>query len=330
MLPNNDRLVGEAPAFLATLEAVESIAPLEKPVLIVGERGTGKELIANQIHYLSKRWESGFLEINCASISDSILESELFGHEAGSFTGATRRHHGYFERANHGTLFLDELATTSVRVQEKILRLIEYGQFERVGGSQTLTVDVRIIAATNQDLPSMAENGKFRMDLIDRLAFDVITLPPLRERVEDIPLLAEYFGLNMSEELNQIEFAGFSEEALSVLRTYSWPGNVRELKNVVERAVYRCEEGEPVVEIVLDPFESPFRPKNLDEPTSPGSSVPVLNFPLDMKQAVEKLEFDLLQKGLEEAKFNQKNAAEMLGLTYHQIRHYMKKYKLTS
>ena len=328
MIPESDRLVGESPPFIETLEAVESIAPLEKPVLIVGERGTGKELIANQIHYLSKRWESVFLEINCASISDSILESELFGHEAGSFTGATRRHHGYFERANHGSLFLDELATTSVRVQEKILRVIEYGQFERVGGSQTLTVDVRIIAATNQDLPSMAEQGSFRMDLIDRLAFDVITLPPLRERGEDIPLLAEYFGLNMAEELDHSMFAGFSDVAMNALREHDWPGNVRELKNVVERAVYRCEEGEPVTEIVLDPFESPYRPTNEMNAKEPKAAKTSAKFPLDMKKTVELLEYELVQQGLEKSKFNQKKAAEILGLTYHQLRHYMKKYEI--
>ena len=330
MVPELDRLIGESPPFLAALDAAESIAPLDKPVLIVGERGTGKELVAAQVHFLSKRWESVFLEINCAAISESLLESELFGHEAGSFTGAAKRHRGYFERANHGSLFLDELATTSVRVQEKILRLIEYGQFERVGGDQTLTVDVRLIAATNQDLPSKASNGEFRMDLIDRLAFDVITLPPLRERTEDIPLLAEYFGVNMAEELNYSHFAGFNAEAMTVLSEYSWPGNVRELKNVVERAVYRSEPGERISEIVLDPFESPYRPREPDTTTNQSSNQKDFELPLDMKQTVEQLEYDLLQQALIASQFNQKKAADLLHLTYHQIRHYMKKYQLNS
>ena len=176
MAQPNERMIGEAPAFLQVLEDVSRVASLAKPVLVVGERGTGKELIASRLHYLSERWEANYQKLNCAAISETLLESELFGHEAGSFTGASRAHQGRFERANGGTLFLDELATTSMRVQEKLLRVIEYGEFERLGGQKTITVNVRLVAATNVDLPTLAKQGKFRHDLLDRLAFDVITL----------------------------------------------------------------------------------------------------------------------------------------------------------
>jgi psp operon transcriptional activator len=231
------QLIGESPGFLAVLEHVSRIAPLDRPVLVIGERGTGKELIAARIHYLSARWDKPFVKLNCAALTESLLESELFGHEAGSFTGANKRRAGRFELAHHGSLFLDELASTSSRVQEKILRVIEYGEFERVGGTETLTTDVRLIGATNEDLPRLADEGKFRADLLDRLAFDVITLPPLRERREDILPLAEHFAVRMAGELGHELFPGFDETARQDLMEYPWPGNVRELKNVIERAV---------------------------------------------------------------------------------------------
>ena len=174
-------IIGEAPAFLEMLEHVSRAAPLSKPVLVVGERGTGKELIASRLHYLSERWESSLVKVNCAALTETILESELFGHEAGAFTGAQRTHIGHFERADAGTLVLDELASISLRMQEKILRVIEYGEIQRVGGTDTLIVDVRIVGSTNADLRTLAADGRFRDDLLDRLAFDVITIPPLRE-----------------------------------------------------------------------------------------------------------------------------------------------------
>ena len=329
MQRDTERLIGESPAFLKVLEDVSKIAPLEKPVLIVGERGTGKELIAARLHYLSNRWDADFLKMNCAAISDSLLESELFGHEAGAFTGASKTHHGRFERANGGTLFLDELATTSMLVQEKILRVIEYGEFERVGGSKTLRVDVRLIAATNEDLPRLAAQGEFRLDLLDRLAFDVITLPPLRERREDIMLLAHHFAMNMVSELGEDYFPGFAAEAQQALLGYGWPGNVRELKNVVERCVYRNPDPDSEVEeIILDPFESPFRP-TADNPPSPAELTKTnAELPMDMKQVVQTFEIDLLNQAMEKARFNQRQAAELLGLTYHQLRGYLKKYEL--
>ena len=332
MSPDIERLIGESPAFLRTLEHVSLVAPLEKPVLVVGERGTGKELIASRLHFLSNRWEGQFIKMNCAAISESLLESELFGHEAGAFTSATKTHRGRFERAHGGTLFLDELATTSMLVQEKILRVIEYGEFERLGGSKTLTCDVRLVAATNQDLPRLAEQGKFRADLLDRLAFDVLTLPPLREREEDILLLAEHFAINMAKELERELFSGFSNAVREQLEQYDWPGNVRELKNVIERCVYRTEPGELVDEVVFDPFASPFRPgpntpaTDNDDP-QPANSGPQA-FPVDLKTHVSDYEIELINRAMDEAKHNQRKAAELLGLTYHQFRGYLKKYEL--
>ena len=322
-----DRLLGEAPSFLKVLEDVSLVAPLEKPVLVVGERGTGKELIAARLHFLSNRWEGQYLKMNCAAINDSLLESELFGHEAGAFTGASKTHHGRFERAHGGTLFLDELATTSTLVQEKLLRVIEYGEYERVGGSRTLTCDVRLVAATNEDLPALAEKGKFRFDLLDRLAFDVITLPPLREREADIALLAEHFALGMAKELEWDYFSGFTQQALDLLVSHRWPGNVRELKNVVERAVYKTNPGEPVHHIVLDPFESPYRPVRTTR-HSPAVGRGDVTLPVDLKAHVRDIEVETIQRAMEAAKHNQRKAAELLSLTYHQLRGYLKKYAL--
>src|SRR5690349_1334895 len=217
-------LVGEAPAFRAALAQVSQLAALDRPVLVVGERGTGKELVAARLTYLSPRWDKPFAKLNCATLAESLLDSELFGHEAGAFTGATRRRLSRFEMADRGTLFLDEIATASLAVQEKILRVIEYGAFERVGGNETHHVDVRVIAATNVDLPAEAEAGRFRRDLLDRLAFDVVTIPPLRQRAEDIPLLAEHFARAMTRELGRAAFPGFTAAACEQLAAYPWPG----------------------------------------------------------------------------------------------------------
>ena len=298
------QLIGESPAFLKVLEEVSTVAELDKPVLLVGERGTGKELLAARLHFLSKRWDSVYLQMNCASLTETLLETELFGHEAGAFTGATRRHLGRFERAHTGTLFLDELATASMRVQEKVLRVIEYGEFERVGGTGTIQTDVRIVAATNEDLPTLAQQGEFREDLLDRLAFDVITIPPLRSRKEDILLLAEHFAVKMANEIGRNVFPGFSRQAQEILCTYDWPGNVRQLKNVVERAVYRNDPSDPVDAIAIDPFDSPFRiGKHTDKPTVGGLSKSV-ELPLDLKKTVRDLEILAIETALVKAKHN--------------------------
>lgn len=183
MAEYKDNLLGEANSFLEVLEQVSHLAPLDKPVLIIGERGTGKELIASRLHYLSSRWQGPFISLNCAALNENLLDSELFGHEAGAFTGAQKRHPGRFERADGGTLFLDELATAPMMVQEKLLRVIEYGELERVGGSQPLQVNVRLVCATNADLPAMVNEGTFRADLLDRAGFRCsATAAPARAR----------------------------------------------------------------------------------------------------------------------------------------------------
>jgi len=327
--PQDQQLIGESPAFLEVLEHVSLVAPLNRPVLVIGERGTGKELIAARIHFLSGRWDKPLVKMNCAALAESLLETELFGHEAGSFTGAAKRRLGRFELADKGSLFLDELSSTSSGVQEKILRVIEYGEFERVGGSETISTDVRIIGATNDDLPALSKQGKFRADLLDRLAFDVITLPPLRERPDDIMTLAEHFAVKMTVELGQDIFNGFSEQARTALMAYRWPGNIRELKNVVERAVYSCqEEGQAITSIVFDPFESPWRSgMDPDEEKAESSALP--GEPYDLKQSIQDEEVRRIKHAMELCRFNQKKTAEFLGMTYHQLRGYLRKYELT-
>jgi len=332
--PNDQQLIGESQLFHDVLEHVSRVAQLNRPVLVIGERGTGKELIAARVHYLSPRWDKPFVKLNCAALTESLLETELFGHEAGSFTGATRRRLGRFELANQGSLLLDELANTSDRVQEKILRVIEYGELERVGGNETIQTDVRIIGSTNEDLPTLAANGEFRADLLDRLAFDVITIPPLRERRDDLMPMAEHFAVKMCGELGLEMFSGFSPAAKEQLLDYPWPGNVRELKNVVERAVYAASgEESPIEDIVFDPFESPWRPgEKTDFETDTGSD-PVGALkptgPYDFKDHIQQAEIDLLNAALKECRYNQKKTAEFLGMTYHQLRGYLRKYELT-
>jgi len=321
------QLIGESPGFLEVLEHVSRVAPLNRPVLVIGERGTGKELIAARIHYLSERWGNPFVKMNCAALAETLLETELFGHEAGSFTGATKRRMGRFELANQGSLFLDELANTSAGVQEKILRVIEYGEFERVGGNDTIQTDVRIIGATHEDLPTLAAEDKFRPDLLDRLAFDVITLPALRDRPGDIIQLAEHFAVKMAGELGLELFSGFSEEARESLLHYRWPGNVRELKNVVERAVYSSQETEAIADIVFDPFESPWRPGQAN--AAAVTQQQRMTGPFDFKQHIQDQEINLLKEALEQCRFNQKKTAQYLGMTYHQLRGYLRKYDLT-
>jgi len=348
-----DNLIGQSNNFLEVLEQISQIAPLSKPVLIIGERGTGKELVAARLHYLSKRWDQNYLKLNCAALNENLLESELFGYDSGAFTGANKRHEGRFERADNGTLFLDEIANTTGLIQEKLLRVVEYGEFERVGGSRTIKTNARLIAATNEDLPSMAAAGEFRADLLDRLAFDVITLPPLRQRLDDILVLAEHFAINMARELEFELFSGFTEKAKRALLEYHWPGNIRELKNVVERSVYRCNNPHlPVHELVIDPFESPYRPSKriktqdriiatpvaqtnemttatpvkFEEKNQP--STQALQFPLSLKDLSQNYEVDLIKSALAHCQYSQKKTADALELTYHQLRGYLKKYNL--
>jgi psp operon transcriptional activator len=330
-------IIGEAPAFLAMMEHVSRAAELNKPVLVIGERGTGKELVAARLHYLSPRWDKPLVKVNCAALPESILESELFGHQAGSFTGATRDHEGRFERADSGTLILDELGTIPQRMQEKILRVIEYGEFERVGGSTTIRVDVRIVGSTNEDLPELARTGRFRPDLLDRLAFDVINVPPLRERREDILALAHAFSLNITSELGRLFFPGFTPEATARMLAYPWPGNVRELKNAVERSVYRSDDPDaPIDDIVFDPFDSPFStPPDLPLETSrkeprAENKETSLSLPMDLKAHIESVEIQALEDAMEAAQYKQSVAAKLLGLSYNQLRGLLRKHDLVS
>ena len=325
MTVNIDNLLGEANSFVEVLEQVSQLARLNKPVLVTGERGTGKELIAHRLHYLSGRWQGPFISLNCAALNESLLDSELFGHEAGAFTGAQKRHLGRFERADGGTLFLDELATAPMLVQEKLLRVIEYGHLERVGGSQPLQVDVRLVCATNDDLPALAAAGKFRADLLDRLAFDVIQLPPLRERQQDIMLLAEHFAIQMCRELSLPLFPGFTPQARQTLLDYQWPGNVRELKNVVERSMYRHGNSDyPLHHIVLNPFHRETAAIGV-VPASSTQELALPPLPVDSKSWLNAVEKALIEQALRQAKFNQRRAADLLGLTYHQLRGMLKK-----
>ena len=268
------------------------------------------------------------MALNCAALSASLIESELFGYEKGAFTGAMQRRTGRFETADGGTLFLDEIGTIPMEVQEKILRVVEYNRFERVGSSTGVDVDVRIIAATNVDLKARARKNFFKRDLLDRLSFEVLFLPPLRERKGDILLLAHHFARRMATELGRSNIPRFSPEAVAALESYPWPGNVRELKNVVERGVYRSDE--PIIrDIVFDPFRSPYTDQiDTDQSDLPGGAMQaedLLRKPL--KAALWELKARMLENALRQAQFNQKQAAKLLGLTYHQFRGLYRQYK---
>jgi psp operon transcriptional activator len=344
MLSNKNVLLGESPLILDVLDQISRVAPLNKPVLILGERGTGKELVAERLHYLSKRWDQSFVKVNCASMNDNLLESELFGHEAGAFTGASKRHLGRFERADGGSLFLDELATSSASVQEKLLRVVEYGEFERVGGHQTVQCDVRLVAATHADVKKMSDEGRFRADLLDRLAFDVIHLPPLRLRRDDILLLAEHFARRMCLDLGWDYFPGFSKRAVGQMLDHEWPGNVRELKNVVERSVYRMDEPDELLgDMLIDPFLPPWQAtsehaSSEQEELSGKERAQLGEVEVGNRQAslpdkgleaqVSALEQQAILEALEHSAFNQKVAAQKLNLTYHQLRGQMRKHNM--
>ena len=339
--------LGRSEDFLVFQERLSRVAQVDRPVLLIGERGTGKELAAARLHFLSKRWQEPFVTLNCAALSPSLIESELFGHEAGAFTGARDRRPGRFEAADGGSLFLDEIGNIPVEAQEKILRVVEYGAFERVGASNPIEVDVRIIGATNADLPAMVAQGRFKSDLLDRLSFEVLFVPPLRERGEDIMLLARHFATNMAVEMGWDGLPEFTEKAAGLLEGYPWPGNVRELKNVVERAVYRSDDHILADdEIIFDPFESPYAlPAHATVSGaffSQASSEPSEKRPCpdgdtgktlepsqerSFDEAVRELEVHLIGDALRRSQYNQRKAAELLGLTYHQFRGLYRKYR---
>jgi psp operon transcriptional activator len=328
------QLIGQSGPFLDAVERASRAASLRRPILVIGERGTGKELIAERLHHLSSRWQEPLVTMNCAALPETLIEAELFGHEAGAFTGAARARAGRFEEADRGTLFLDELGTLSMAAQERLLRVIEYGEVTRIGASKPLRVDVRIVAATNEDLPRMAEAGRFRADLLDRLSFEVITLPPLRAREGDIAVLADHFGRRMAAELGWETWPGFTPAMALALETHRWPGNVRELRNTVERAIYRWDDAaRPIGELQLDPFESPWAPA---PPTPRAATAPVamiathIEFDMvtDLRAAVDGHERAIIEHHLSKNRFNQRQTAKALGLTYDQLRHALRRHDL--
>jgi psp operon transcriptional activator len=330
------QVIGQSNAFLDVLERASRAAALDRPVLVIGERGTGKELVAERLHRLSPRWDQPLVVMNCAALPETLIEAELFGHEAGAFTGATKARVGRFEEADGGTLFLDELGTLSMGAQERLLRAVEYGEITRIGSSRPLRVDVRIVAATNEHLPAKVECHQFRADLLDRLSFEVVTLPPLRARPGDVMVLADHFGRRMAAELGRDRWAGFGRDAIDALVDYQWPGNVRELRNVVERAVYRWEQSGPIEHIEFDPFHSPYQPAGAaatsmsPQATSAATPAPEPDCGGDFKTRIARFERELLEKALAESRFNQRATAEALGLTYDQLRHALKRHGLIS
>jgi psp operon transcriptional activator len=342
-------LIGSSSIFLDAVERASAAAALNRPVLVIGERGTGKELIAERLHRLSPRWGAPLISINCAALPENLIDAELFGYEAGAFTGAQRARAGRFEDADGGTLFLDEIATLSPAAQERLLRVVEYGELTRIGSNRAISVDVRLVGATNEDLPRLVEKGRFRADLLDRLSFEVITLPPLRERAEDIEALALHFARRMAAELGWARFPGFSAKAKALLDAHAWHGNVRELKNVVERSLYRWADAEtPVGRIILDPFESPWRPAALPgtaaaiadaapavsedrPPIDPAAEAAALPAPAltsvsDLRAAVHAYERSILIAALERCRHNQRRTASALALSYDQLRHALKRH----
>ena len=342
-MERNTQLIGQSSSFLDAVERASRAAALDRPVLVIGERGTGKELVAERLHRLSPRWDGPLVTLNCAALPETLIEAELFGHEAGAFTGATKSRAGRFEEAHRGTLFLDELATLSQAAQDRLLRAVEYGEVTRIGASKPVQVDVRIVAATNEHLPKLVDEHRFRADLLDRLSFEVVTLPPLRHRISDIPVLADHFARRMALELEWDKWPGFSAAASSRLLAYDWPGNVRELRNVVERAVYRWEDPErPIDAIQFDPFESPWRPaaanenKREAEPAAtmlpPPATGPVSAYDpsgcADFRLAIAEYEKAILSAALEKCRWNQRAAAAALQLSYDQLRHALKRHDI--
>lgn len=334
------QLIGSSSSFLDAVERASAAAALNRPVLVIGERGTGKELIAERLHRLSPRWGGPLISLNCAALPENLIDAELFGYESGAFTGAQKARSGRFEDADGGTLFLDEIATLSAAAQERLLRVVEYGELTRIGSSKPVRVDVRLVGATNEDLPRLVDKGRFRADLLDRLSFEVVTLPPLRERAEDIAALSEHFARRMAAELGWRRFPGFTRSAQALIEGHDWPGNVRELKNVIERSLYRWADDEtPVGRIILDPFESPWRPASLPgtgqavvkiDPTGQASAMPAMDHAsiADLRAAVMRYERDVLLAALERCRHNQRKTATALALSYDQLRHCMKRHNL--
>ncbi len=297
---NFGNIVGRSKPMQHVIEIVGSVAPKNVNILLAGETGTGKEMIANAIHYNSPRSSKPFIKVNCAAFNEGVLESELFGHEKGSFTGAISKRLGRFELANVGTIFLDEIGDVPLQTQIKLLRVLQEKEFERVGGNETIKVDVRVIAATNQDLKKLIDSGKFREDLYYRLNVVRIELPPLRERREDIALLVSYFINKLNEE-KDYRIKGITKETMQLLLTYRWPGNVRELENALESAMALAEKD--VIEArYLPAFLSLAQPQNGDH----------YHIPIDLP--LRDIEREVIRHTLERAGGNKSLASKLLGI----------------
>ena len=340
-----NQFVGQSLAFLDAVERASRAAPLNRPVLVIGERGTGKELIAERLHHLSSRWAGPLVTMNCAALPENLIEAELFGHEAGSFTGAAKTRHGRFEEADGGTLFLDELATLSSPAQDRLLRAVEYGEITRIGASKPIQVDVRIVAATNEHLPRLVEEGRFRADLLDRLSFEVVTLPPLRARKGDIPLLAEHFGRRMAVELDWPNWPGFSDRArwrssrpmpgramsascATSSSARSIAPKIRSGRSTRSSSIRSPRPGcsAPILPArskspPMRRIRSRLRPKPAAAPRRPATTD-------DLRGAVNAYEKALLEEALARHRFNQRTTAAALGLSYDQLRHAMKRHQL--
>ncbi len=316
----SDTLVGNSQQMQEVYKAIGRVAPQDVTVLIRGESGTGKELVARALYQHSPRVKGQFLAVNCAAIPDALLESELFGHEKGSFTGADQRRIGKFEQCSGGTLFLDEIGDMSPLVQSKVLRVLQSQQFERVGGNQTITTDVRVIAATNRDLEKMVEEGEFRSDLYYRLSGFTIQLAPLRERPEDLAPLLENYLAAFCKELNK-EVHGFSPEAMEVLLDYSWPGNVRELQNVLKQILLRSAGNVVIPDFIPDRVRSPGAGAT-DSGDAGGTDLKqfvderLADDSTDLyAEALEFMERYVVTRILRLCEGNQSKAARMLGIT---------------
>jgi two-component system response regulator HydG len=314
---DSQNIIGKSPAMIKLLETVAQVAPSEATVLISGESGTGKELIAGAIHFNSLRKDGPFVKINCAAITETLLESELFGHEKGAFTGADRRKEGRFSQAHKGTLFLDEVSETSLMMQVKLLRALQEREFNRVGGETTIQVDVRVIAATNKNLLERINAGAFREDLYYRLNVVELAVPPLMKRKEDIPLLAQHF-LEMFAAKNQKEIKGFTPKAMDNLIRYDWPGNVRELMNAVERGVVLARSP------YLD--EADFVFLNNPVPADDEDLAIASNLSIEGDAPLEEIEKTAILKTLEAAGGNKSEAARRLGITRKTLHKKLKTY----
>ncbi|NNM54079.1 MAG: sigma-54-dependent Fis family transcriptional regulator [Spirochaetales bacterium] len=316
-----DTMIGEGPAMQRVKELIQQSAATDSRVIVLGENGTGKELVARQIHRQSQRSRHPFVEVNCAAIPDSLIESELFGHEKGAFTSAVGRRKGKFELADGGTLFLDEVADMSLHAQAKVLRAIQEMRFERVGGETTLAVDVRVISATNKDIPKEVGNGRFREDLFYRLNVIPIYVPPLRERQEDLPLLVDYFFKKFRKESKAevLDVPHFTSDAWKFLTEHTWPGNIRELKNFLERLLVMTDNDEIDAEQTKIILGQSFA---VSAPVTPLQ--PWLNMPLnDAKEAFERA---LIEEKLRENRYNISKTAQALGLYPSNLHSKLKKF----